>query len=222
MTSATTKSESSHPQNETAAHLFDNWIDPLETEIRGRIRGFIEDMIREELEATLARPRYGRPAKRIEGADGAAGAAGHRHGSRRRTLMGTFGKLEIDVPRTRLQASDGKTTEWRSSALRAYQLRTLAADALIASAYLSGTNTRRVRRALTTLFAGAVGKDTVSRVWRKVKSDWEAWNARSLAAGPIVPLILDGRWCGCGSTAKRPRSRSSSSSACVRTARRCC
>src|SRR5207249_10595582 len=36
------------------------------------------------------------------------------------------------------------------------------------------------------------GKDTVSRVWRKVKSDWDAWNARSLADEPIVRLILDG------------------------------
>jgi putative transposase len=32
----------------------------------------------------------------------------------------------------------------------------------------------------------------VSRVWRKVKADWEAWNARSLAEEPIVRLILDG------------------------------
>jgi hypothetical protein len=32
-----------------------------------------------------------------------------------------------------------------------------------------------VRRALSALFAGAVGKDTVSQVWRKVKSDWDAW-----------------------------------------------
>ena len=64
--------------------------------------------------------------------------------------------------------------------------------ALIASAYLSGTNARRVRRALVTLFSGAVVKDTVSRVWRKVKSDWEACNARPLAAEPIVRVILDG------------------------------
>jgi putative transposase len=49
-----------------------------------------------------------------------------------------------------------------------------------------------VRRALASLFGGAVGKDTVSRVWRKVKSDWDAWNARSLAEVPIVRLILDG------------------------------
>jgi putative transposase len=80
----------------------------------------------------------------------------------------------------------------RHCGLRAYQRRTLAADALIASTYLAGTNTRGVRRALAVLFGGAVGKDTVSRVWRKVKADWEAWNARSLAEEPIVRLILDG------------------------------
>ena len=32
----------------------------------------------------------------------------------------------------------------------------------------------------------------MSRVWRKVKSDWDAWNARALAEEPIVRLILDG------------------------------
>jgi putative transposase len=63
---------------------------------------------------------------------------------------------------------------------------------------VTNTNTRRVRRALKTLFGGAVGKDTVSRVWRKVKSDWDAWNTRSLADEPILGssprtrLILDG------------------------------
>jgi len=74
-------------------------------------------------------------------------------------------------------------------ALRAYQRRTEQADSLIAGAYLAGTNTRRVRRALSAVFGGAVSKDTVSRVWRKVKGDWDAWNARSLAEDR---LILDG------------------------------
>jgi hypothetical protein len=52
--------------------------------------------------------------------------------------------------------------------------RTLAADALIVGVYLAGTNTRRVRRALAALFGGTVGKDTVSRTWRKVKSSEDA------------------------------------------------
>ena len=88
--------------------------------------------------------------------------------------------------------ADGETSEWKSASLRAYQRRTRAADALIAGAYLSGTNTRRIRRALAAAFAGPVGKDVVSRTWRKVKGDWDAWNARPLGDGPIVRLILDG------------------------------
>jgi putative transposase len=188
MTSVTTKPELSQPSRDCFSPLFDDWFDPIETGVRERVRGFIEEMIRGELDAALSRPRYGRRAPGVE----AAGATGHRHGSRMRTLMGTFGKTEIAVPRARLATADGKTTEWKSKVLPAYQRRTLAADALIASAYLSGTNTRRVRRALKALFGGAVGKDTVSRVWRKVKSDWDAWNTRSLADEPIVRLILDG------------------------------
>ncbi len=190
MTSTTTKSDSSQPAAETTSRLFDNWFDPIETEVRARARQFIEELLREELDSALARPRYERT--QMASNEERTGVAGHRHGSRTRSLTGTFGPIEIAVPRARLATSEGKTTEWKSGALRAYQRRTLAADALIASTYLAGTNTRRVRRALTALFGGTVGKDTVSRTWRKVKSDWDAWNARSLADEPIVRLILDG------------------------------
>jgi putative transposase len=192
MTSVTTKPELAQPTPKSNSHLFDDWFDPIETGIRERVRELIEEMIRSELDAVLSRPRYGRRGKHADDDEVAAGVAGHRHGSRVRTLMGTFGKTDIAVPRARLNSSNGKTTEWKSQALRAYQRRTVAADALIASTYLSGTNTRRVRRALRALFGGAVGKDMVSRVWRKVKSDWDAWNTRSLSDEPIVRLILDG------------------------------
>jgi putative transposase len=189
MTSDTTKIDCAQLADEGLPLLFDNWFDPIESAVRARVRGFIEELIENELEAVLARPRYGR---RDKSADDGAGVPGHRHGQRQRTLTGTFGKTEITVPRARLQAGDGRTSEWQSSALRAYQRRTLAADALIAGTYLAGTNTRRIQRALKALFGGTVGKDTVSRTWRKVKGDWDGWNARSLADEPIVRLILDG------------------------------
>ena len=192
MTSVTTKLEAAQPPPETASHLFDDWFDPIEAGIRDRVRELIEEMIRGELDRALSRPRYGRRVRTADGAENASGVVGHRHGSRTRSLTGTFGKTEISVPRARLERADGKTTEWKSQALRAYQRRTVAADAVIAGTYLAGTNTRRVRRALAALFGGAIGKDTVSRVWRKVKSDWDAWNARPLADEPIVRLILDG------------------------------
>ena len=77
---------------------------------------------------------------------------GCRHGHRKRALTGTFGKTEIAVPRARIAGDGGKTSEWKSKSLPAYQRRTKAADALIAGAYLAGTNTRRVRRALQAVF----------------------------------------------------------------------
>src|ERR1700675_1927812 len=95
------------------------------------------------------------------------GAVGSRHGHRERGLMGTFGATTIRVPRARLTTPQGKPAEWRNAPLPAYQRRTRRADALIAGAYLSGTNTRRVRRALAALFGGAVGRDTVTRGGRK-------------------------------------------------------
>ena len=77
----------------------------------------------------------------------------------------------MTVPRARIASGDGRPVEWKSQVLRAYQRRTKTADALIVATYLAGTNTRRVRRALAALFDGAVGKDVVSRTWRKLKSD---------------------------------------------------
>jgi transposase-like protein len=189
----TTDPDSATHAAETAPQLFDNWFDPIEFGVRGRVRDFIETMMEEELEAVLSRPRYGRIAPDAGKEAGTAeGATGHRHGHRSRSLLGTFGPVEVAMPRARLNTPDGGTSEWKSKALKAYQRRTIAADAVIAATYLAGTNTRRVRRALTALFGGAVSKDTVSRTWRKVKTDWDAWNTRSLADEPIVRLILDG------------------------------
>ena len=170
--------------------LLDDWFDAIEDGVRVRVRWFIEAMLEEELSGVLSRPRYGRGNPNDNGEPPAI--VGVRHGHRERTLTGTFGKTRIAVPRARLMGADGRTSEWRSASLRAYQRRTKAADALITGAYLSGTNTRRVRRALNAVFAGPVGKDVVSRTWRKVKGDWDAWNARSLGEEPIVRLILDG------------------------------
>lgn len=141
-----------------------NWFDPLEAGLRTKLRGFIEAVLEEELGAILARDRYAR-----KGNEAHLARVGYRHGHRSRELTTTLGKQNIAVPRARLFNEDSSTREWKSKSLRAYQRRTGEVDALIASAYLSGTNTRRVKRALGTLFKGTIGKDIVSRTWRKVK-----------------------------------------------------
>ena len=171
--------------------LGDDWFDPLEAEVRTRIRGFIESILEAELDEVLARRRYERHGPAAPDRVGQA-SVGHRHGHRERQLTGTFGPVTVRVPRARLETAAGGTIEWKNATIPAYKRRTQQAEALIAGAYLAGTNTRRVRRALTAVFGGTVSKDTVSRAWRKVKSDWEAWNARPLTDEPIIRLILDG------------------------------
>ncbi len=160
------------------------WFDPIEAGIRDRVRGFIEELLEQELTQALGRARH-------ERSDGEA--AGYRNGTRERQLLGSFGRVEISVPRARMvNADNGSTQEWRTAALPRYARMTRQVEALIAGAYLAGTNTRRVKRALAALFGGAVGKDVVSRTWRKVRTDWDAWTKHDLAGEDVVRLILDG------------------------------
>jgi transposase-like protein len=187
-------------------HLLDEgWSTPLEAGVRGTIRGFIEALLEEELEAALGRARYARlktaageraaPAAGLGNEEPAAGAVpstGHRNGRRGRQVLGSFGAVTVAVPRARLDAAGGRTIEWVNKTLPAYRRRTREVDALIAGAYLAGTNTRRVGRALTAIFRGAISRSTVSRVWRQIKADWGSWNKRDLASEDIVRLILDG------------------------------
>jgi len=183
MTKDTTKAATVAADN----MLFDNWFDPIEDGVRTRVRGFIETLLEEELEVALSRPRYGRRKGPVD-AD-AAPLAGCRHGHRKRTLTGTFGKTEIAVPRARIMGEGGKTREWKSQSLPAYQRRTKAADALIAGAYLAEP-TRAGCAARSRRFSRGSRQGCGQPTWRKVKGDWDAWNARSLTDEPIIRLIL--------------------------------
>jgi len=195
--------DSTTPSEETTLFLGEAWSDPIEAAIRDRIRVFIEELIEEELAAALGRGRYERWHRRGDGEAVSAGPPaaetggvsprdGHRHGHRRRRITGSFGTVEIAVPRARIAGADGGTGEWKSGTLPRYARMTRQVEALIAGTYLAGTNSRRVRRALAALFKGAIGKDAVSRIWRKVKTDWEAWSRRRLDEEDVVRLIIDG------------------------------
>ena len=150
--------------------------------MRERIRGFIEELVEQELTAALGRGRCERAAARRGATATAPRAAAAR-------LLRSRADQRAARPAGR---AEGGTREWRSAALPRYARLTRQVEALIAGAYLAGTNTRRVKRALAALFRGAVGKDVVSRTWRKVKADWEAWSRRDLAGEDVVRLILDG------------------------------
>jgi putative transposase len=118
MSKDSTKPRALQSEADTAAHVLDDWFDPIEAGLRGRVREFIQTMIESELDAALCRPRYGRrPKGQEEGGGQPSRVCGHRHGHRSRSLMGTFGRVEIAVPRARLEDGEGKTSEWKSKAL---------------------------------------------------------------------------------------------------------
>jgi putative transposase len=114
MTSNSTKLPVLGSDVEIAAGLLDEWFDPIEAGLRDRVRDFIQTMIESELEAVLSRPRYTRRSKADPENNGAGGVAGHRHGHRSRSLLGTFGRVEIAVPRARLDTAEGRTTNGRA------------------------------------------------------------------------------------------------------------
>lgn len=72
--------DSTTTADDATLFLGEAWSDPIETGIRDRIRGFIEELIEEELAAALGRGRYQRRQGRGDGeagpADGPPAGAG--------------------------------------------------------------------------------------------------------------------------------------------------
>jgi putative transposase len=156
----------------------------LEGLMRERIRATIESIVDEELEAALGAARSQRVG---------AVRAGYRHGKRERTLSTSLGATTIAMPRARIEDAQGHSREWRSQIMPRYQRRTERVDEAILGVYLSGTNTRRLRGALSPLLRGApLSKDAVSRLVGRLREDFEAWAKRDLGELKIRYLFLDG------------------------------
>ena len=143
---------------------------------------FIETMIERRIDSA-SRPRY---ADWIEAADKAAAPISPSAWTSDRSLTGTF--RPIAVPRGIIgeDAQDGGGGRANRCGLSAAHETT---EALIAGAYLSGTNTPSLL--------------SISKRCRQ-KSAWQGetvrsiWNARSLKDERSSRLILDGRSCAFG------------------------
>jgi putative transposase len=156
----------------------------LEELMRERIRATIESIVDEELEGALGAALSQRvgPVR-----------TGYRHGKRARTLTTSLGATTIRMPRARIEDAQGHNREWHSRMIPRYQRRTERVDEAILGVYLSGTNTRRLRGALSPLLRGApLSKDAVSRLVGRLREDFEAWAKRDLGELKIRYLFLDG------------------------------
>jgi putative transposase len=159
---------------------------PTRTEIRSllhdRVVMAVEEVLREELTLMLGAGRYERSETR----------RGSRNGEKRRVVTTERGLEELNVPRGRVLQPDGTTAEFQSSILPRYARRTRQVDEAILGAYLSGANTRRVKKALSPLLGEAnLSKSAVSRVVARLKDLFARWSERDLSGESYPILYLD-------------------------------
>jgi putative transposase len=153
----------------------------IEDLVRAHVSGFIQAVVEDEVTIALERGRYER------------GGSGYRNGHRERTLVTTFGPVEISVARARMVA-DSVESEFRSSVIPKSRRLTKNAEALIVATYLCGVSTRRCQVALAQALGPGISKDMVSRCLASLKPEWEAFQKRDLSSEGIVRLVLDGTW----------------------------
>lgn len=156
----------------------------MEEWLRTKTRGWIENMVNEELDAALGTGRYERTEERV----------GYRKGKRPRTFTTRNGKHSLAMPRgAYFEAGPDGKKEWTSRIVPRYSRRTEAVEESLVQAYLSGTNTRRIQRALSPLLEGAaLSKSTVSRIVARLEAEFETWRRRPLGQEDIGFLYLDG------------------------------
>ena len=150
--------------------------------LRARVRALIEEVLQEEVSATLGSPRSRRNTDR----------RGYRHGARGRALTLSAGTVQITVPRARLQHPDGTWTEWQSGLLPRYRRLSAAVEAAVVQTYLAGSNTRRIKAALAPLLgASPLSKSAVSRIVQRLQGAFETWRTRDLGSEPMPYVFLD-------------------------------
>ena len=129
----------------------------------------------------------------------------------------SVGTRELRVPRARVRDEEtGETTEFRSELLPRYARRTREVDEAILGTYLSGANSRRIRKALKPLLGEEhLSKSAVSRVVSRLKERFEEWQNRALSEevyaivypGRLPPESADGETCDQRTRTGRARGR---------------
>jgi putative transposase len=151
--------------------------------LQRRVLEAVEGVLEEELSLALGTDRYGRnPARR-----------GYRNGSEPRRITTAEGTREIAVPRGRVKSAGGRTQEFRSQLLPRYARRTAEVDEAVLACYLSGANSRRIRKALAPLLGEEhLSKSAVSRVVARLKELFTQWSVRDVSSEGCVLVFLDG------------------------------
>lgn len=147
----------------------------VEARVRQGVKAVLEEVLEEEMTQHLeAGYRELTPTRR-----------GERNGHYTRNLLTPAGKIErLEVPRDR----EG---EFVTEVFERYKRMTGDIEEAILQMYLSGISVRKVAGITDALSRVRVGKDTVSRITRRLQEEQKEWRERSLEEKAYPYLYLD-------------------------------
>lgn len=158
------------------------WED-LESCLRVKIRGWLQDMLEAEVDELLGRAKSQR-RKRVDA------LPGYRNGyGKPRKLTLSNGTITLRRPRVR-----GLEQRFESRLLPLFVRRSSQVDTLLPELYLHGLAQGDFDLALRGLLGeGApISANTVARLKEKWSTEWEEWSARRLGELEVVYLWVDG------------------------------
>lgn len=141
----------------------------------------LQRALEEEVTVFLGRGHYKR-GKRLQN--------GYRNGYEPAAISSGEGKIQVELPQTR-------ETEFpfRSVILELWQRRSENLEKLIPALYVKGLSQRDIERALgENLGIDNVSRSVVSKLSKKIYSDFDQWRKRDLSGYKILYLFLDSHY----------------------------
>src|SRR5881392_3783184 len=108
------------------------------------------------------------------------GSGNSRNGASRKTVMGDFGEVEIEVPRDRVGDFEPKI-------VGKHQRRFTGFDDKILSMYARGMSTREIQGHLQEIYGVEISPSLVSEVTDAVWDEVQTWQSRPLEA--VYPIV---------------------------------
>ena len=147
----------------------------------GFLRGFVERLVQQLLEAEMTEHIGAQPYERTQR------RTGQRNGYKPRTLRTRVGTLNLLVPQDR----EGT---FSTRLFSRYQRNEKALVLALMEMYVEGVSTRKVKDITEELCGTSFSKSTVSHLAAGLDSELEAWRKRRLEAEAYPYLFVDARY----------------------------
>ena len=147
----------------------------------GFLRGLVERVVQELLEAEMSEHVGAAPYERTDA------RTGHRNGHKPRTLRTRVGTLNLLVPQDR----EGT---FSTRLFSRYQRNEKALCLALMEMYVEGVSTRKVKDVTEALCGTSFSKSTVSHLAAELDAELGAWRSRPLEADAYPYVFVDARY----------------------------